>query len=66
MVSDENESMASVTVFTSFEEAEREACERMWRMTPEARLELLETIRAQYYPDGLPPELQPVVECFPL
>jgi hypothetical protein len=53
------------TVFHSPEEAERARREEIWAMTPEARLRLLETLRAQQYPDGIPPELQPVVVCIP-
>ena len=53
--------------FTSFEEAELKEREERWEMTPEKRLELLETLRSYQYPDGkTAPRLQRVFESLKL
>ena len=53
--------------FTSFEEAELKEREERWEMTPDERLELLETLRSYQYPDGkTAPRLQRVFESLKL
>ena len=65
MSADPSHPDSTTTVYPTPEAAEQARREAIWAMTPEERLRLLETLRAQHYPDGIPPELQPVVVCIP-
>ena len=47
-----------IVVETSFEAAERAACERMWALTPDERLDIHERLMRFIHPDGLGSEIQ--------
>ena len=48
---------------SSFEEADRADRIERWNLTPEERLEILETLRSYMYPDGkTAPRLQRIFE----
>ena len=50
-------------VFDSFEAAEEAERRERWGLTPAQRLEILERLRAQQYPDGeTAPRLQRLLE----
>ena len=56
------DSDTEIVVEESFEAAAQATRERMFKLSPEERLEMTELLRKQLYPDGLEPDFQKTVE----
>ena len=62
----ENSPENEIVVGTSFDAAEWAACERMWALTLDERLDIHERLMHFIYPDGQGDNIEPVFEVIHL